>query len=46
MKTFIAVVAVVCAVALNHAAQTQPEPRVIEMSARASVVIVAKFEIE
>lgn len=35
MKTFIAAVAVLCSLALNQAAQNQPEPRVIEVSGSA-----------
>src|SRR5688572_18006416 len=35
MKTLIAVCAVLCSLAVSHAAQTQPEPRVIEVSGSA-----------
>jgi uncharacterized protein YggE len=35
MKTLIAAVAVLCALALNHAGQTSPDPRVIEVSGSA-----------
>lgn len=35
MKNFMAAVAVLCALTVNHAAQNQPEPRVIEVSGSA-----------
>lgn len=39
MKTFIAALGILCAVALNHTAQTKPEPRMIEVSGSAERLI-------